>query len=768
MAMKKQMELFETVEGAFDEGGLMDEGGSVDPVSGNDVPVGSTQEEVRDDIPAQLSEGEFVLPADVVRYHGLEKIMELRDEAKAGLQKMEDMGQMGNSEEAVLDDDVPFSMDDLELEDDGVADYNVGGFVPQVQAPNVSFQQSQFAGYQPPQPTTTPAPITPTYQAPQQQFTPTQTGQAPAFSSFVNPQSVTYYHADGRTIQVPVDASGNPLIPVPAGFSATAPTAAAPTTPTQKATSTAGFQSEDSDPNPMLEQQKAERQELINNRKTAAKNLGYTKEQTTLEALAPFVPGLSMFVPTPEVGTILADGGVADGTGNSFDPITGNKVMSGQGILGVGTSVFDELTGRNKLGNLDGETFEISKQASDMGLSPASLAGLKTVKGEESIQDLLDQAGKTNATPAEAQPTKATSTPMDAAETVGVETARVTEKGGAAEVAEKAISPNVQSAMDKIQESINGQLGSRAGQASDKSVMNYLDNIISQATRPSYPQDAKGDTILDALDTPVTLQYTPPENEDAAVDDIIAAQRMKERLQSKSERRDTTKEKQPDVTSARVSAAQRRTADIPRQTAAERADEEAAEQEGGTAFDDYGKDFDRNFSNYSNRGYSRSAAREAAANKTDADREAREQTGNSKSSAVTSSSGKAVRSSSGSVVTSTPRDDSGDDDDGGKIVCTAMNNAYGFCSFRQTIWLKHSRDMNPAYQKGYHRIFKPLIKFAYKGNKWYNMAVRKTLEGIARRRTADIWMQQRGKRHLVGAIERAILEPICYIVGKIK
>ena len=381
---------------------------------------------------------------------------------------------------------------------------------------------------------------------------------------------------------------------------------------------------------------------------------------------------------------------------------------------------------------------------------------------------MLDQAGKTNATPAEAQPTKATSTPMDAAETVGVETARVTEKGGAAEVAEKAISPNVQSAMDKIQESINGQLGSRAGQASDKSVMNYLDNIISQATRPSYPQDAKGDTILDALDTPVTLQYTPPENEDAAVDDIIAAQRMKERLQSKSERRDTTKEKQPDVTSARVSAAQRRTADIPRQTAAERADEEAAEQEGGTAFDDYGKDFDRNFSNYSNRGYSRSAAREAAANKTDADREAREQTGNSKSSAVTSSSGKAVRSSSGSVVTGTPRDDSGDDDDGGKIVCTAMNNAYGFGSFRQTIWLKHSRGMNPAYQKGYHRIFKPLIKFAYKGNKWYNMAVRKTLEGIARRRTADIWMQQRGKRHLVGAIERAILEPICYIVGKIK
>ena len=68
--MPQQMEL-------FSEGGLKDEGGTVDPVSGNDVPPGSTQEEVRDDIPAQLSEGEFVFPADVVRYIGLEKLMNL-------------------------------------------------------------------------------------------------------------------------------------------------------------------------------------------------------------------------------------------------------------------------------------------------------------------------------------------------------------------------------------------------------------------------------------------------------------------------------------------------------------------------------------------------------------------------------------------------------------------------------------------------------------------------------------------------------------------
>lgn len=136
--MTKQMEMFE-------DGGLSDEGGTIDEASGNDVPVGSLKEEVRDDIPAQLSEGEFVLPADVVRYHGLDKIMRLRDEAKAGLSRMEDMGQMGNSEEAVLPDDMPFNMEDLEMGEDSVSndvpfnsddlEMNVGGLVPQQQQP---------------------------------------------------------------------------------------------------------------------------------------------------------------------------------------------------------------------------------------------------------------------------------------------------------------------------------------------------------------------------------------------------------------------------------------------------------------------------------------------------------------------------------------------------------------------------------------------------------------------------------------------------------
>ena len=120
MALSKQMELFE-------DGGLKDEGGMVDEVSGNDVPTGSTREEVRDDIPAQLSEGEFVFPADVVRFIGLEKLMRLRQEAKQGLKQMEAMGQMGNSDEATMPDDLPFDETDLDIEDD--LEYNTGGVV---------------------------------------------------------------------------------------------------------------------------------------------------------------------------------------------------------------------------------------------------------------------------------------------------------------------------------------------------------------------------------------------------------------------------------------------------------------------------------------------------------------------------------------------------------------------------------------------------------------------------------------------------------------
>ncbi len=67
----------------------------VDPVSGNEVPPGSLPEEVRDDIPAMLSEGEYVVPADVLRFYGVKFFEDLRSQAKMGLAEMESNGRIG-------------------------------------------------------------------------------------------------------------------------------------------------------------------------------------------------------------------------------------------------------------------------------------------------------------------------------------------------------------------------------------------------------------------------------------------------------------------------------------------------------------------------------------------------------------------------------------------------------------------------------------------------------------------------------------------------
>ena len=190
--MQEQMKL-------FNEGGLKDEGGSVDPVSGNDVPIGSTQEEVRDDIPAMLSEGEFVFPADVVRYLGLERLMQLRQEAKMGLKQMEAMGQMGNSEEATMPDDLPFNMADLiivagegeepkEMAQGGVVHMSNGGYLPKFVDQGVETAPINIESFD----TTLPDP------------------------DFSNVKK--YVNKEGKVRFIPFGPDGKPLYPIPVGF----------------------------------------------------------------------------------------------------------------------------------------------------------------------------------------------------------------------------------------------------------------------------------------------------------------------------------------------------------------------------------------------------------------------------------------------------------------------------------------------------------------------------------------------------------------------
>jgi hypothetical protein len=254
--MKEQMSM-------FDDGGLMDEGGTVDPVSGNDVPPGSTQEEVRDDIPAQLSEGEFVFPADVVRYIGLGNLMSMRQEAKMGLRLMDKMGQMGNSEDATIPDDLPFDINDLDIEDEP-REMQVGGFVQ----PTQQQQQYGISGFQQAaQPTTGFAP-TPIQAASQQFVQPMQPQQAavptmqaykpaeiPTFAQTIgeNPgqydEMREYKNEAGEVRMIPFKA-GQPIYPIPEGFTYVDPEATetedVTTTPTTPQTTSVRVEDADS------------------------------------------------------------------------------------------------------------------------------------------------------------------------------------------------------------------------------------------------------------------------------------------------------------------------------------------------------------------------------------------------------------------------------------------------------------------------------------------------------------------------------------------
>lgn len=88
MLDEKQMSFFE-------EGGMSAPETEVDSSSGNEVPPGSLPEEVRDDVDAQLSSGEYVVPADVVRYFGMKFFEDLRETAKNDLEKMDSEGRIG-------------------------------------------------------------------------------------------------------------------------------------------------------------------------------------------------------------------------------------------------------------------------------------------------------------------------------------------------------------------------------------------------------------------------------------------------------------------------------------------------------------------------------------------------------------------------------------------------------------------------------------------------------------------------------------------------
>lgn len=106
---------------------------------------------------------------------------------------------------------------------------------------------------------------------------------------------------------------------------------------------------------------------------------------------------------------------------------------------------------------------------------------------------------------------------------------------------------------------------------------------------------------------------------------------------------------------------------------------------------------------------------------------------------------------------------------GDKVVCTAMNAAYGFGAFRNAVWLTYARThLTPAHQRGYHWWGKPMVRYAYGADTLPRRCTRAVMEHVARHRTADLWREMRGgKRDPLGRAYRAILEPLCFAIGKL-
>jgi hypothetical protein len=186
MAMNEQMEM------AFALGGSVEE---VDPVSGNEVPTGSLPEEVRDNIDARLSEGEYVVPADVVRFFGVKFFEDLRTQAKMGFSDMEANGRIGG-EPVPAEGGLPFDVSELQAEDiqDEPMMMNEGGDVTTMTQPD--FMQG---------------------------YTLPSAGQTQEYKTYVNEQGLT------MTIRF---VNGQPTVAIPAGYTEVGKEQPAATTPT--------------------------------------------------------------------------------------------------------------------------------------------------------------------------------------------------------------------------------------------------------------------------------------------------------------------------------------------------------------------------------------------------------------------------------------------------------------------------------------------------------------------------------------------------------
>jgi len=254
---------------------------------------------------------------------------------------MEAMGQMGNSDEATMPDDLPFDINDLDMEDED--EYNtrqefaVGGmptpnpntgvyYNPAATAPTtgVAAVPQQAASSQYVQPVQAAVPTNPVY-------TP---AEVPTFKGFVGEnvpgvdfEYVDYKNEAGNIIKLRKSkTTGELLDPVPEGYTFVDPEATkveeATVTPTTPQTTSVREEGGDG-----VDQDGAfGNVERMKQRTDLAKRMGFTEFQSPMAGLVGAIMGTSG---AGDKGTITGTGYVLDGEGGMYDPITGYKVNTG-------------------------------------------------------------------------------------------------------------------------------------------------------------------------------------------------------------------------------------------------------------------------------------------------------------------------------------------------------------------------------------------------------------------------------------------------------
>ena len=633
VTMDKQMSLFE-------EGGLMDDGAERDPVSGNKVPAGSMSEEVRDDVPVMLSEGEYVVPADVVRYFGLNFFENLRNKAKDGLQGMEEDGRIGGEpvDSTPGDEDITEEERMMLMEVMGMAQ---GGMVTQQQMQQYNpyaMQQQQYSnpqGYQvggmvtnpyssPYMPNAFPAtsyatPGSSVFGTPLPTTSPTApTGGSQTTVTLYSPQGVPF------ELRLPRDQQRyNDLLAL--GYTTEMPQQVTVGTPVQPGVDTGGDDGVD------LEQQERERAE---------------RAERTRQALTqdPIQFGLD---------AISGDGGAAM-RGSRFGAMLGPVGAVLGGIAGTA------ITAGNVANARAASTF-----AQQQGYDTTELDS----KIDEFVENLSGPA--------------------------------------------KMISKNItgQRRFDNWMNDIwdSGGLGIddfAPGPEGDAAYKAYTE---SPDTRQEFIQREE----LDRGDDSGPGMTAAPERDffDTGVDLLPP-------------------------TSGTPSISQ------------ETIDRASGDSGGGTSG---GGGFDSASGGYS--GPEPGDTSNVGSWFGDRDGDG---VGN-------------WRDFNDGVGANDKNTDGGGSSEGsGKIVCTAMNASYGFGSYRQAIWLKYSEtNLTEYHEKGYHKIFLPLVDRAYNRGENNSKTIKAVLENIARHRTADLRAEMQGKkRDKLGRVYRTILEPICYVVGR--